>query len=847
MTIPAFGVSRETLREMIPRARLHAAGRMRPRRVLGEMGRGIESVRPAVQPGFLRRQMPSGYGEMMPLRILDRRLIRNIQASRAQMLATMAVIVMGLVAFTVLSTIAVNMADSLDRYYQSQSFADLHLDFSWTSMEAVQELRGISGVDEVEGRVVVETHSPLGDDHEPIIRLIGNREQSSINIPYLVAGRMPSVDGEVLLLDSFANANGISPGDTIPLVFGGEITEFSVVGLAKTPEYAYVIRDMRSFLPDDRGFGVGFMRLSELSEYVGGYGRMNSATILLEPEADPDDVKERIEDRLGSRGLRSVITRDEQLSHQMVTMELEGLQQVSGVIPVVFLGIAAVVIYMMLSRMIQEDRTAIGILKATGYRDGEILLHYLKHALLLGGVGAIVGLIMGGVLAGPFSSVFSTFFHIPDIRDTVDPTFYLVGVVLTMGFCGVTGLLAARGVLQIEPAQALRPPAPTPGSKNMIEILAPRFWRQISFPWRTVLRYIFRGKKRFFLGLMGVALTFTVILIPLYSYTMMMELFVDQYERMDLYDYAVTLEDPLEYREARELLNDVRVSLAEPFIEYPLTITRGWREESMLGRGLPVRAQLQRFESVDGGWVEMPARGILISEYMAGQLGVEPGDVVDLKSPLLPNREVEVEVAAVVVQYLGSGVYMSVEQMHALTGRGAGYSGLLVTSPDDVSAALAGTHGISSVQSVEDLTAGFMQYLDLLVVGLGFYVIVGGVLGFAILFNTISASVTERRREIASLRVLGYSKAEVFGLLVRENGLAVVFGLLLGLPMGYGLIALVVHSFSSELFLMPLVISRTAVVVTTAFTLFFVTLTMMAVRVRIWSMSFLEALTTRIS
>ncbi|MFW5896990.1 MAG: FtsX-like permease family protein, partial [Bacillota bacterium] len=515
--------------------------------------------------------------------------------------------------------------------------------------------------------------------------------------------------------------------------------------------------------------------------------------------------------------------------------------------PVVFLGIAAVVIFMMLSRMIQEDRTAIGILKATGYTDAEILVHYLKYALLLGGGGAVVGLALGGVLADPFSRVFSTFFHIPEIHDHVDPTFYFIGVILTMGFCGVTGLMAARGVLQIEPAQALRPPAPAPGSRNIIEVLMPRFWRRISFTWRTVFRYIFRGKKRFVLGLMGVALTFTVILIPLYSYTMMMDLFVDQYEQMDLYDYAVTLESPLEYRHAREILTGVRVSMVEPFVEYPLTVSRGWREESMMGRGLPVRAKLQRFESVEGGALEVPSRGILVSEYMARRLGVVPGDVVDLASPLLSNREIRAEVAAVVVQYLGSGVYMSTGQMHELTGEGAGYSGLLVSSNDDVSAALAGARGISSVQSVEDLTAGFMQYLDVLVFGLGYYVIVGGVLGFAILFNTISASVSERRREIASLRVLGYSKAEIFGLLVRENAVAVVFGLLLGLPMGYGLISLVVHSFSSELFLMPLVISRTAIVITTVFTLFFVTLTMMAVRVRIWRMSFLDALTTRIS
>ncbi len=762
-------------------------------------------------------------------------------------MAVTVVIIMGLVAFTMLSTISENMSDSLYSYYESQAFADLHLEFSWTDVATVDEILRVEGVRGAEGRAVVQTRAPLAEDHEPTLRLIGTPPGSSVNIPYLVEGRMPSGDLEIALLHSFARANDIGPGDEIPVVLSGRETSFTVVGLAMSPEFTYAIEDIRSMLPDDRGFGVGFVALSDLQERVGGYGRMNSATVLLEPSADPDDVADAIEDRVTGWGLRSVITRDDHISHTMVEMELDGLEQVSQMIPVAFLGIAAVVIYMMLSRMIQDDRASIGILKATGYTDGEILFHYFKYALVMGIIGAVIGLASGQLLSIPFSAFFVEFFHIPDIRATVDPLYHLIGFTVTVAFCGATGLLAARGTLGVAPAEALRPPAPPPGSKNMIEILAPASWDAIPFAWRTALRYIFRGKRRFFLGMMGVALTFTVVLLPVYAYSAMMGIFVDQFQELDVYDFTVSFDAPVTLAGARDILRDVRVEEVEPFMEYPVSIEWGWREQGMVAKALPAGAALQRFEDLNGSERTVPERGIFISEYVADRLGVAAGDFVEVSSPMVRDRTVQMPVRAVVVQYLGSGVYMSIDQMRALVGGGAGYDGVLLNSGDDVSTILSGTRGVASVQSTQELVDRFMDYLGFFIFALGFYSVVGGVLGFAILFNTVSASVSERRREIASLRVLGYSKAEVFGLLVRENLLAIIMGLVVGLPMGYSMVALIVHYFSTELFSLPLKISPEAVAFAAAMTVGFSTITMLAVRVRVRRMGFLEALTSRLS
>ncbi|MFO7941166.1 MAG: FtsX-like permease family protein [Bacillota bacterium] len=763
------------------------------------------------------------------------------------MLAILAVIVMGLVTFAALTTTANNMSGSLEEYYREQRFADLQLDFGWTSPGILEELRRLPGVAEVEGRAVVETRSPVDDDHQPTLRLVGNPEEPQINIPYLTEGRLPSRSREIALLGSFAAANDLHPGDSIPLIFAGETVDFTVVGLAQSPEFIMAIRDLRAIMPDNLRFGIGFVRRADLQQLVGGTGRINGATVIVKPSADPEDVKERIEEDLAGRGLRSVQTREDQLSHIFVQMELDGMEQMSRLIPVAFLGIAAMVIYMMISRMIQDDRAAIGILKATGYTNGEILFHYLKHALLLGGVGAVLGLGMGQLLSLPLSSFYMTFFHIPELQTGAYPAFLLWGLVLTMAFCGTTGLLATRTILEIAPAEAMRPPAPTPGHKNLVEILTPGLWRRISFTWRTVLRYAIRGKRRFLLAAGGIAMTFTIVLMPMYFYTVTNLIFVEQYDRLEVYDYALAFETPLQSREIREELRDVRADRIEPFAEYPVVVRRGWREEELLARGLPQRSQLYRFESPGGETVEIPSRGILMSDYIADELGVESGDSVQLTSPMFGDLDRSVEVRAVIAQYLGSGIYCSTEEMFRLLGEGPGFNGALLKSGDDVAESLGGTEGIATIHSTDDLVDGFMQYMDLFFAELIVMIGVGGILGFAILFNTISTSVTERRREIASLRVLGYSREEVFGLLVKENSLAVILGLILGAPVAHGFIYLLGYYFNSELFVLPLIITPTSYALALVLTVGFAIATLYAVRVRVWNMGFLEALSSRLS
>ncbi|MFW5896775.1 MAG: ABC transporter permease [Bacillota bacterium] len=781
------------------------------------------------------------------MKILDRRLIRNLKSSRVQMLAIGAVIVMGLVTFAALTTTANNMSTSLNEYYHEQRFADLQLEFAWTSPGILEALRRIPGVAEIEGRAVVETRSPIDEDHQPTLRLVGNPRNPGINIPYLTEGRLPSRSREIALLGSFAEANDLHPGDSLPLIFAGEIVDFTVVGLAQSPEFILAVRDLRAMMPDNLRFGVGFVPRADLQRLVGRSGRINGATVIADPATDPGDLKERIQESLAGWGLRSVQTREDQLSHIFVQMELDGMEQMSRLIPVAFLGIAALIIYMMISRMIQDDRASIGILKATGYTNGEILLHYLKHALLLGSVGAIIGLGMGQLLSVPLSGFYMTFFHIPQLQTDAYPAFLFSGLFLTMTFCGATGLLATRAILEIAPAEALRPPAPTPGHKNLIEIISPDLWRRISFTWRTVLRYAVRGKRRFLLATGGIAMTFTIVLMPMYFYAVTMLIFVEQYDRLEVYDYAVAFNTPLQSGEILEELRDVKADRIEPFAEYPMTVRRGWKEEGLLARGLPRRSELYRFERPTGDTVEIPSRGILISEYVAEDLGVKDGDHVRLTSPTFPDLDRDVEVRAVIAQYLGSGLYCSTEEMFRLLGEGPGYNGALIGSVDDVTGILGGKEGIATIHSTDDLVDGFMQYMDLFLVELIVMIGVGGVLGFAILFNTISTSVTERRREIASLRVLGYSREEVFDLLVKENSLAVIVGLIAGVPIAHALIYLMGYYFNSELFVLPLIITPASYALAFLFTVIFAVATLYAIRIRVWSMGFLEALTSRIS
>lgn len=783
------------------------------------------------------------------MKTLDKRLWRIIKASKLQFSAVVALIFVGLAVFTSFINTAANLSFSLDRYYQEYGFADLFADFTPVAAGALGKLAELPGVKAVEPRVVADVRADVGRKLHPTLRLVSITPDQKINRLYVREGRLPAVSGErgIALLTQFAQANGLEVGEKIGLIIRGEVCPLTVTALVDSPEFIYAVKDIKNIFPDDLGFGVGFVNLPLLQELTGLSGQANNAVFLLEPWAAADRIREEIEDKFKSLGLKGVILREDQLSHAIIAQELEQLEQQSRLIPVIFLSIAAAITYMTIARLVQSDRTTIGMLKALGFANRAVVGHYLKYALLIGFLGAVSGTSTGYLLAGGLTGLYSQFFHLPLMAVRLYYGYFLLSIVLSLAFSGATGFFAALRVLHIPPAEAMRPPAPLPGRKNTVEKLVPRVWARISFTWKLVLRTILRNRYRFALATAGVMLTYTVVLLPIYFLGLWDTIFQEQFERFERYDYAVSFLNPVSSRIIPEIKELARVTAIEPFAEYPFKVVRGWREEAVVARALPLGSELYRFEDEEGNLVPLPRAGVLLSQYLAEALRVQPGDLVELSSYAMRGEKRLVPVKAVIKQYLGSGMYMSLDQLQRLTGQAENYSGVVLTSSEDVNAILKSAGNVVAVYSSHDLRSIYEQYASLLIASITVMVLAGGLLGFAILLNTTNVSITERIREFSALRVLGFSREEVYGLVLRENAVALLLGLLGGIPLGRSLTVLVAMGVNGELFYLPTGIKPGAYLITGFLVVFFTALVMGAVWLRVRRVNFLEALSSRLT
>ncbi len=781
------------------------------------------------------------------MRTLDRRLLRTIARSRLQFAAVAVVIAMGLMSFALMVNVYQNMDHSLWEYYRQQDFPHLFARFAPQPPGYLNQLTDLPGIARVEGRIVTDVPADVGRESNPVLRLVSSASDQRLNRPLVHDGHLPTAAGRsVALLARFAGANDLTVGDEIHLIIRGEAVRVTVSALVDSPEFIYAIRDVQAFMPDDANFGIGFADLAFMQDLLGMHGQVNEAVFLLHEGTDLDSARDRVEEHLKGRGLKEVITRDDQLSHFMISLELEMLEQFSQIVPVIFLAIAAAIIYMLISRLVRSDRTTIGVLKAMGYGNRQVLAHYLKYALLLGFTGAGVGMTLGYLAVKPMSTLYMDFFELPMLQTRIDGTVALWGILLTLAFCGGTGLWAARDVLGIVPADAMRPPAPPPGKRNLLEITAPGVWDQLSFGWKLVLRHIVRNKQRFALAVLGVSLTFAVVFMPFYMLGIINEMFL-KHDLLEAYDYRVSFDVPVGPAGIAEIARMEGVDAVEPFLEFAFQVTRGWREENVIVRALPTGAGLQRFEDERGNMIGVPASGVLVSRHLAQTLQVTAGDEVILSSYITRDRDESLVVKAVVEQYLGSGMYVSCDQMQRLTGASSSYSGALIQSTADIRAALTDAGNVLAVFSSSDIIETFQDYMGLMIISFTALILIGGVLGFAILFNTASVNISERAREFSSMRVLGYRQHEVYRVLLRENILAWIAGTILGVPLSRAMTLFLARSMQTEMFYFPTLIHPMSYAVTAALVTVFTAGIMAAVWVRVRGLNLLEALSSRLT
>jgi putative ABC transport system permease protein len=565
---------------------------------------------------------------------------------------------------------------------------------------------------------------------------------------------------------------------------GGRQIRFNIAGSASTPEYAYTIAEITDFLPDPAKFNFAFAAEKPLNNYLGTPHIYNSICIELVNGYSFDDVADSIRDELQEYGLTSLYKQADQPSTLFINMEITGISSMSAVLPMAFCGLTVIILYLMLKRVIEQDRTQIGVLKAFGFGNAQIVGHYIFYGLLTGGLGSLIGAGSGFLISGVLSEVMRMFFNLPEVRSVIDMLpILLTGIFAGLASGGLGAFMGASRVIRLPPAEAMKPEAPRVTKHDPLRFI-PGVRRLLTSTGSMAVRNITRAKFRSFFIIMSIGVSFGILAFFGSYPTMIDSLLLNQYTKSEVYDIKVSFRTPRSVDAAEEEMkrfNGVRG--AEALLELPVTLINNDRRSGAILAGIPSGSRMCRiFDEKAKVYYPPPKEGLILSATLAETLNASVGDRVTVKSPYV-NEDIKLIVAGLATRAMG-GVYMERDAL-ADAFHMKGQSTSVVIMADDISyikEKLKEGGNIASVTDAAESAAGLEAYTGLIDSMLVTYFIFGVAIAFAIIYNTSTISFSERRREFATLRVLGMTIPEINSIQAFEYWTLTFFGILLGIP-----------------------------------------------------------------
>lgn len=795
------------------------------------------------------RRSPTSPGDM---RSLDRKLVRELWRLKGQVFSIAMVVATGIMSVVTIRGGYDSLVVAQERYYAETHFAHVWASVKRAPESVAGEVAGVEGVVRVESRVSAAATLDLEGLGAPgTARFVSLPApgRPGINDVRLLRGRYlaPSARDEVLINEKFADARALLPGDSVVAVLNGRRRSLHVVGIANAPEFSYSVPP-GSLYPDDERYGVFWMARETLGAAYDLDGAFNELVITVAPGAEPEAVARRVDEVLDRYGGQGAYPRADQLSHQILQAELDQNRVTSTVIPLVFLAVAAFLLNLVLGRMITTERTEIAVLKAFGYRDSEVGLHYLYFALAAVGVGTLVGGLGGVWMGRQYVDLYGAYFVFPDLEFILSPFLLVASAGASATAAGVGALGAVRRAVRLPPAEAMRPEPPPQFEPGPLERSG--IGRMLPSAGRMILREIERRPMRSLLSSLGVAFSVAILVIGTFMFdavTYMMDL---QFRVVQREDLMLTFEEPLERSVRYELASMPGVSRVEMYRSVPARLWSGHRERAVAIQGLGEGSRLRRVVSADGRVHPIPVEGLVLSDYLAEELRVGAGDTLRVEILEGERRERPVVVAGLVEDFIGASVTMDRASLDALAGGGRVASGayLSVFEPDRpaLEARLKDTPAVAAVASPQTLLQNFESQLgDSLYVSIGFLLGFAGVISVGIIYNGARISLSERGREIASLRVMGFRRGEVSVLLLGEQALVTLFAIPVGWGLGYGMARSILSGLSSETYRIPFVVGPTTYLLSAGVTVVAAIASGWIVRRRIDTLDLIEVLKTR--
>jgi putative ABC transport system permease protein len=747
------------------------------------------------------------------MRAINRKLVRDLAGMKGQALAICSVIACGVATFVM----SLTTLDSLERtrttYYERFRFAHVFAHLKRAPLALASRIADIPGVARVETRIAVDVNLDVEGMAEPGVGhlvSIPERDAPTLNDVYLRQGRYiePGRAGEVLVGESFAEAHSLAPGDTVLAVINGRREKLHIVGVALSPEYVLQIRG-GELLPDTRRFGVFWMGYEQLAGAFDMDGAFNDVTLALMRGASEPEVLKRLDDLTEPYGGIGSYGRDNQLSHRYLSDEIRQLKSMGLIAPSIFLSVAAFLLNVVLNRVISVQREQIAALKAFGYTKFEVGLHYLTLAVLIALVGGVVGSGFGIWMGHGLAKMYTRFYKFPLFDYRPDLSVLLLALGISIGAAVVGTLAAVRRAVRLPPAEAMRPEPPASFKPTILERSG--FQALLSQASRMILRQMERRPLKALLSCFGIALAVAVLILGSFGKDSLDYIIDIQFYLAQRQDMQVTFVEPTTAEAYYEVGRLPGVLRAEAFRVAPTRMRFGHRSRRVGLMGLEPEARLFRLIDAEEKTVALPDEGLLLSTKLAELLDVRVGERVTVEV-LEGERPVrEVPVTGLVTEFGGTNAYMNVDALRRLMREGESLSGAFLAVDarfeDQLYKTLKETPRVASVTVKRAAIQAFYDTIAENMLRMRFFnILFAGIIAFGVVYNSARISLAERSRELATLRVIGFTRAEISAILLGELAVLTVAAIPLGMVMGYGFAALAALGLDTELYRIPLVV-----------------------------------------
>ena len=745
---------------------------------------------------------------------LDLKLLRDLWRMRGQAFAIVLVIVSGVATFVMLISNMDSLYLTREKYYQENEFADVFASLKRAPESIKQRIKEIPGVEQVETRVVADVKLDIEGFSEPVIaKLISIPDTGKplLNRLYIRKGRLvdPWKDDEVVVSEAFAEAHGFAPGDRIGAIINGKWERLVIVGIALSPEFVLQARP-GALSPDYKRYAILWMGRNALSTAYDMKGAFNDVTLTLSLDANMNDILIQLDNLLYDYGGLVSYGRKDQMSHRFLDEEFKQLRRSAEIFPAIFIAVATFLLNVVISRTISTQREQIATLKAFGYSNLMIIgMHYIKMVSLIVFIGVAGGIAVGIWFGKGLGNIYMEFYRFPYLIYELKPNVALIAALITATAAIAGTIHSVKRAATMPPAEAMRPEPPARYRKTIIDRLG--IARMLSQPTLIIVRDIGRRPIKSLLTITGIAFSCAIIIAGTFSSDAVDFIVNVQFRLSQKDNMAVTFVEPVSRNALYELQGLSGVEYAEVFRTAPVRLRFGHQSFRTTLQGIEPDGHLRVLLDVNLKPFTVPSSGIVLSDYLGALLGVRQGDMITVEVLEGKRPIVQVPVAGLVEQYIGIASYMDITALNRLIKEGSAISGAYLTVDSlyqtEIYKRLVEMPRVAGAIVREDEIKNFYELQAEFFLFFTFVAtILAGTIALGVVYNSARIALSERSRELASLRVLGYTRAEISYIFLGELGILTLASIPLGLFLGRGLCEYIARALSSELFRVPAII-----------------------------------------